>query len=70
MADASRNKLGVLAAPSKGVMERRIAESLDAKISINLFNKHGKNLFSGTGDSAGLELVGDIASLEKRLNRK
>jgi hypothetical protein len=52
---------GVLKAPVKGEMERKIAESLDANISIKLHNRKGDILYEGEGKHAGLEIVGDVS---------
>jgi tocopherol cyclase len=65
---ASRSQLGILAAPVQGVMERRIAESLDARIELLLKDRKGKVLFRGAGSSAGLEMVGEVQDLIHRLN--
>jgi hypothetical protein len=56
---AERSHEGVLLAPVDGVMERRIAESIDARISVRLEDTSGRILFEGAGSSAGLEIVGD-----------
>ncbi len=60
---ATRSASGVLKAPQKGQMERRISESIDAKISLTLKDAKGKVLFQGTGTEAGLEIVGDRQEL-------
>jgi tocopherol cyclase len=54
---------GLLAAPVNGAMDRRIAESVDAIINLEMKDRTGKIIFSGTGNTAGLELVGDMAEL-------
>jgi hypothetical protein len=56
---AERSHEGVLLAPVDGAMERRIAESIDARISVRLEDTSGRILFEGAGSSAGLEIVGD-----------
>ncbi len=56
---AERSHEGVLLAPVDGAMERRIAESIDARISVRLEDTSGRILFEGAGGSAGLEIVGD-----------
>ena len=56
---AERSHEGVLLAPVDGAMERRIAESIDARISVRLEDTSGRTLFEGSGGSAGLEIVGD-----------
>ena len=54
---------GLLAAPLKGAMNRRIAESVDATIMLDISSLQNKTFFSGTGHTAGLELVGDMNDL-------
>jgi tocopherol cyclase len=59
---ASRTRGGLLRAPVGGLLSRRIAESGDARIALRW--KRGKELlFEGEAGAAGLELVGDPASL-------
>jgi hypothetical protein len=54
---------GLLAAPLNGAMDRRIAESVDAEITVQVIDHSGKNIFEGTGKTAGLELAGDMQEL-------
>jgi tocopherol cyclase len=56
---AERSHEGTLLAPVDGAMARRIAESIDARISVRLEDAAGRNLFEGAGGNAGLEIVGD-----------
>ncbi len=56
-----RRLSGQLKAPVLGKMERKIAESLDAGISVNLIHKSGEELLVGKGKHAGLEIVGDVS---------
>jgi tocopherol cyclase len=58
--EVERNTTGQLKAPVKGQMDRKIAESLDAKVRIALSDKNGKKVFEGTGSHTGLEIVGDV----------
>lgn len=60
---ALRSHAGYLQAPVMGAMDRRIAESIDAEIGLILRDRHGKVLFQGKGQQAGLEVVGDPADL-------
>ncbi len=55
---------GSLKAPRSGEMDRVIHESVDAALDVELFDKSGNLLFTGTGKNAGLELVGDLESLK------
>ncbi len=54
---------GLLVAPLNGAMDRRIAESVDAKINLEICTLSGNEIFSGKGCTAGLELVGDMTEL-------
>lgn len=54
---------GLLAAPENGAMDRRIAESVDAIIHLIITDHSGREIFSETGNTAGLELVGDMKEL-------
>lgn len=49
-----------LAAPAHGEMSRRIKESIDSELQIQLFNKNGKVLYTGTGRNVGLEVTEKI----------
>ena len=49
-------------APVKGLLSRRIAESGDAKVALR-WTRGDELLFEGEAPLAGLELVGDPASL-------
>jgi tocopherol cyclase len=55
---ATRSRGGLLRAPVKGLLTRRISESVDAEISLRWLEK-GRLLFEGRAPAAGLELVGD-----------
>lgn len=58
-----RSGEGSLQAPVLGLMDRRIAESLDARLEIRLRAAEGGELFHATGCAAGLEVVGDVGTL-------
>jgi hypothetical protein len=58
-----RSGEGSLQAPVLGQMDRRIAESLDARLEIRLRAADGSELFHATGSAAGLEVVGDVETL-------
>lgn len=59
----SRTTSGQLMAPNDGHMQRRISESLDARIQVRLTDRDGKVLFEGVGKNAGLEIVGNSEEL-------
>jgi len=57
---AERSHTGTLLAPVDGAMERRIAESIDARIGVRL-EDGGRVAFEASGGNAGLEIVGDTS---------
>ncbi len=57
-----RGRGGLLRAPAAGAMDRRIAESVDAVLSVRLEGAKGP-AFEGTARPAGLETVGDLSLL-------
>jgi tocopherol cyclase len=65
--ETKNNHAGMLKAPVKGAMDRRIAESIDAEIKISLYDKNGQLLSKDSTQIAGLEMVGDISSLFGRI---
>ncbi|MFN8206086.1 MAG: tocopherol cyclase family protein [Bacteroidales bacterium] len=56
---AVRKGSGLLKAPVKGGMDRRIPESIDAGIRLTLSDMKGTTLFVDSTSIAGLEIVGD-----------
>jgi tocopherol cyclase len=62
---ATRSRGGLLRAPVKGLLTRRISESVDAAISLRWF-EGGALLFEGEAAGAGLELVGAVQDLMGR----
>lgn len=63
---AERAEGGILRAPTTFEMDRRIAETLNAKVEVRLLALRGgrsRLLFHGTGTTAGLEAVGDMQRL-------
>jgi tocopherol cyclase len=55
---------GLLQAPTPSGMDRRIAETLDARVGVRLA-ENGRVLFEGEGRNAGLEVVGDLDRLRR-----
>lgn len=55
-----KNISGELKAPETGNMSRRIKESNDSIVEVNLSGKGGEQIFNGTGHRAGLEIVEKI----------
>lgn len=64
---AESNNAGLLKAPDKGSMDRRIAESIDAVVKITMFDDDGDIVFSDSTSIAGLEMVGDYEKLPASL---
>lgn len=65
-----KKKKGVLQAPINGVMERRILESIDAEITIEMKDNAKHILFGDTGTHGGLEIVGNPEELVSGVNEK
>jgi tocopherol cyclase len=61
---AERSRAGVLKAPVDGSMDRRIAESIDAKLHLVVMNKAGEIIFDEESAITGLELVGELQTLK------
>jgi hypothetical protein len=55
-----KNLFGELRAPVSGEMSRRIKESIDSEVHLQLFNKYKKLEYEGTGKSVGLEIIEKI----------
>lgn len=51
---------GVLKAPKKGQMNRRIKESIDSDVIVQLSDNSGKIIFEDKSKRAGLEIIEDI----------
>ncbi len=67
LVEAYHANSGLLKAPVKGSMDRRIAESIDAKLHLTVLDKNGIVIFSDSTSISGLEMVGDQKIL---MNRK
>jgi hypothetical protein len=65
-----RKQAGFLKAPLNGSMDRRIAESIDAKIFLTVTDKNAKLIYNGYTNIAGLEMVGDYEILQKKNKKK
>ena len=55
----TRNNSGLLRAPVKGSMDRRIAESIDAKLRLAVRDRKGNIIFNDSTSIAGFEKVGN-----------
>jgi hypothetical protein len=55
-----KNVFGELRAPVSGEMSRRIKESIDSEVHLQLLDKYDNPVFEGTGKSVGLEIIEKI----------
>lgn len=67
--EAYRNQSGLLQAPVQGSMDRRIAESIDAKLVLTVTDKEQHVIFKDSTEITGLETVGDFQSLRTSKKR-
>lgn len=67
--EAYRSSSGILKAPVKGSMDRRIAESIDATLNLTVKNEDGVVVFQGNTSIAGLETVGDLIELSENIKK-
>ena len=65
-----RNNSGILIAPVNGAMDRRISESIDAKLLLTIMDKSSNVIFCDSTSIAGLEIVGNINTLSGGDKRK
>lgn len=61
--EINKTQSGLLKAPVEGSMDRRIAESIDAKMRLKVLDKMDKLIFQDSTNIAGLEMVGDLEKL-------
>jgi len=60
-----RTDTGILHAPYSSAMVSRIAESLGSRVDVRLFKKsNGETLFHGAGEPAGMDLHGNVETIE------
>ena len=57
---ALKKTFGELAAPVSGDMTRRIKESVDSEVFVELYNKNGQLLYKDSSQRAGLEIIEKI----------
>ncbi len=55
-----KNSFGDLRAPVSGEMSRRIKESVDSEVHLQLSDKNGNREYEGTGKNVGLEIIEKI----------
>ena len=55
-----KNSFCDLAAPVSGEMSRRIKESMDSELQLQLLSKSGESVYTGTGRNVGLEIIDEI----------
>jgi tocopherol cyclase len=61
--NARRVEGGLLRGPTRLDMGKRVTETLNASIQVQLKTLQGRLLFEGTGEHAGLEVIGDLPRL-------
>lgn len=61
----TRSESGLLAAPVNGSMDRRISESVNAKLFISVSDHQGMEVYRDSSSVSGLEIVGDLTELSK-----
>ena len=61
--NTNKRNSGLLKAPVKGSMDRRISESIDAKLSITITNNKNNSKFKDVSSITGLETVGEKEDL-------
>ncbi len=66
--EAENNQTGMLKAPVQGAMDRRIAESIDARLKMTILNESGEVIYRDSSKITGLEMVGDINLLTGKTN--
>lgn len=62
-----RHRSGILKAPVKGSMDRRIAESIDAELKLIVLDEDGNVIFNDHTSISGLETVGDLEELSRSI---
>ena len=60
---AERRRGGLLHAPIRTQMHKRVEETLDARVHVELVDASGEVVFADTGEAAGLEVHGDVERL-------
>ena len=61
--EAERRRGGLLHAPIRTEMHRRVEETLDARVHVRLRDPSGRTVLDDTGECAGLEVHGDLDRL-------
>jgi tocopherol cyclase len=61
--NARRVEGGLLRGPTRLDMGKRVVETLNASIQVQLKTLHGALVFEGVGEHAGLEVIGDLPRL-------
>ena len=60
---AERATGGLLHAPLRAEMQKRVEETMLARIEVKHFDKNGQLVFSSIGDCAAMEVFGDLERL-------
>jgi len=67
---AKLSQSGILLAPQKGKMDRRIKESIDSELEVELSDLKGNQLYHDKASRAGLEVIEGIFDIVKIKSRK
>lgn len=62
---ATLNQQGILLAPESGKMSRRIKESVDSELEVELLDLKGNEIYRDTASHAGLEVIEGIFDIVK-----
>jgi hypothetical protein len=62
---ATLRNSGILMAPKSGLMSRRIKESVDSELEVELLDADGNRLYMDTASRAGLEVIEGIFEIVK-----
>ena len=68
--NTNKRNSGLLKAPVMGSMDRRISESIDAKLSITITNDEHNSKFKDVSSITGLETVGEKEDLFNKKHMK
>jgi gas vesicle protein len=67
---ATRKQSGILLAPKSGKMSRRIKESVDSELDVELLDLKGNVIYHDTAFRAGLEVIEGIFDIVKIKTKK
>lgn len=62
--EATSHQTGLLKAPVKGTMDRRIAESIHSHLELTMRDKKGQVIYKDSSEVTGLEMVGEFKKMQ------